>query len=37
MTSYTLPAERTATAVAPNTAWLISSGDLRPSANEAST
>ena len=35
MTSYTLPAERTATAVAPNTAWLISSGDLRPSANEA--
>jgi len=35
MTSYTLPAVRTATAVAPTTAWLISSGDLRPSANEA--
>ncbi len=35
MTSYKFPAERTVTAVGPNTAWLISSGDLRPSANEA--
>lgn len=35
MTRYALPAERTPIAVEPNTAWLISSGDLRPSANEA--
>ena len=33
--TYTLPATRAALSVPPQTAWLISSGDLRPSANEA--
>ncbi len=35
MTSYTLPSAREQQAVAEKTAYLISSGDLRPSANEA--
>ncbi len=35
MSSYTLPAPRIAASVAPMTAYLIASGDLRPSANIA--
>ncbi|MGO4690339.1 fucose isomerase [Glaciibacter sp. 2TAF33] len=34
-TTYRMPAQRRSIAVAPKTAWLISSGDLRESANTA--